>query len=337
MDIWSIIRKCNRAVKIAVGSSTAIYAAQRLGLDYATSAGTITLLTIVATKWETVRLSAYRIVSFVITALLASVVFHLVDQEWIAYGLFIFLVVFLCDLMGWAAVISVNAVVGIHFLSEDDFTAEFILNEFYLIVIGVTIAVILNLFHGNTAHKNIIIRKMRFVEEEMQKIMTELAAYLLDDGTAKEVWEDIRELERKLSSYVALAFEYQENTFHSHPGYYIDYFEMRRNQLMILQNLNEETRKIRQMPLQAGIIAEYILYLKDYVIELNPPEPQIGRLEKLFADMRQENLPATREEFENRAILYHVLMDLEDFLLCKQRFVEALTDKQKRLYWEKNR
>ena len=39
--------------KIAVGSSAAIYIAQILGLEYEASAGTIALLTLVTTKWET--------------------------------------------------------------------------------------------------------------------------------------------------------------------------------------------------------------------------------------------------------------------------------------------
>ena len=50
--------------------------------------------------------------------------------------------------------------------------------------------------------------------------------------------------------------------------------------------------------------------------------------------MRKGKLPATREEFENRAILYHILMDLEDFLLRKKKFVQGLSQKQKELYWK---
>lgn len=38
--------------------------------------------------------------------------------------------------------------------------------------------------------------------------------------------------------------------------------------------------------------------------------------------MKQQPLPKDREEFESRAILYHVLLDLEDFLLAKQRFTD---------------
>ena len=54
-----------QAIKIAVGSSVAIYLAHILGLEYEASAGSITLLTLVTTKWETVKLSFYRMATFV--------------------------------------------------------------------------------------------------------------------------------------------------------------------------------------------------------------------------------------------------------------------------------
>ena len=49
--------------------------------------------------------------------------------------------------------------------------------------------------------------------------------------------------------------------------------------------------------------------------------------------MQYQSLPKDRQEFENRAILYHILMDIEEFLLLKKRFVETLDEKQKKIYW----
>jgi len=37
--------------------------------------------------------------------------------------------------------------------------------------------------------------------------------------------------------------------------------------------------------------------------------------------MKEEPLPVSRTEFESRAVLYHILMDLEDFLQEKKRFI----------------
>ena len=51
--------------------------------------------------------------------------------------------------------------------------------------------------------------------------------------------------------------------------------------------------------------------------------------------MKKEGLPVNREEFESRAVLYHILMDLEEFLVFKQRFVKGLNERQKREYWDR--
>ena len=93
-------------------------------------------------------------------------------------------------------------------------------------------------------------------------------------------------------------------------------------------------KKIRNLPRQAKLIADYILYLVEYVVERNAPQKQIEKLEGIFETMRQEPLPVSREEFESRAILYHILMDLEEFLIFKRRFVESLSDEQRRRYWD---
>ena len=61
------------AFKIGLGSSVAIAIASMLGLEQVAPAGTIALLTLMSTKWDTVRLSVYRILSFFIAVLLSIV------------------------------------------------------------------------------------------------------------------------------------------------------------------------------------------------------------------------------------------------------------------------
>ena len=162
--------------KIAVGSSAAIYIAQTLGLENAASAGTITLLTIVTTKRETLKLSAYRLITFAVSVLLAAMTIGCLESVWIAYAVYIFAVIFICQMFGWQATISVNS-----------------------------------------------------------------------------------------------------------------------------------------------------------------PDEQIARLEEIFADMKKEPLPESREEFEARAVLYHILMDIEEFLLFKKRFAESLDEKKLERYWKKDK
>lgn len=131
-----------QAAKIAVGSCGAISIAMALNLEYATTAGIITLLSIVPTKWDTLKLSMYRVITFLLSVIVAWTFFQHMNSEWLAYGLFIFLLVVFSEWTGLKATISVNAVTGTHFLMTHDFSLEFILNEFLLVLIGIGFAAV---------------------------------------------------------------------------------------------------------------------------------------------------------------------------------------------------
>lgn len=323
------------ALKIALGSSFAIYLAQQMNLNNATSAGTITLLTLMTTKWETFKLSGFRLLTFMLTSFVAWLVFMHVDIVWISYGIFIFVIVYFAYYFGLVQTISVNSVIGAHLLITHDFSLESIDNEFLLVLIGVAIAIVLNLFNDNYSHKREIIKNMRYTEEQLQNILIEISDYLMNPNLKFHVWDEIRVLEKKILDFQKEAYEYQENTFYSHPEYYINYFEMRQNQTQMLHNLHYEIKKMREIPKQAKMVAEYMFYLKDYVTEKNIPDQQIDRLKELFEEIKTFPLPKNQEEFENQALLYHVLMDIEEFLIFKSRFIRNLDKIQLKKYWDK--
>ena len=326
-----------QAIKIAIGSSAAIYVAEVLNLEYAISAGSIALLTLVTTKWETVKLSWFRLVTFLVSSVLAWVVFTQIQSEWLAYGIYIFLIVIVSEEFGWKATISVNAVIGMHFMAKRDFEASFVFNEFMLVLIGITVAVVLNLFYDYAGQRKDLVRNMRYTENRMQMILGAIAAYLADKEMQYDIWAAIRELESQIHVFIDDAYEYQDNTFQSHPEYYINYFEMRMKQCNTIHNLHYEMKRIRKMPQQALIISEYVLYMMEYVTERNEPTVQMDKLKEIFQHIKEDKLPTTREDFESQAMLYHILMDLEDFLIYKKRFVNSLDDKQKQRYWNQGK
>ena len=136
----------SRSLKIAVGSSLAIFVAQLLELQNATAAGIITLITIVTTRHETVQLSYRRVMTFFLSVVLACVIFQVVPWAWIDYGIYIFAVAIICQLLKWDTTVSLNAVIGTHFLVSQNFSLVFILNEFALVLIGIIFAILLNLY-----------------------------------------------------------------------------------------------------------------------------------------------------------------------------------------------
>ena len=322
------------ALKIAVGTSAAMYIAQTMNLQNATSAGTIALLTIMTTKWETVRLSIARIMTFAFAVILALFTFSNLIIPWEVFGIYIFFLVLGSEFLGLKSTISVNAVIGMHFVVSRDFSMEFIANEFMLVLIGTAVAFVVNLFSHNRNRQKRLVESICEVEEQLQLILRELASYLMKQEMKEDVWRDIRNLENRLKKLVVEASEYEGNTFQSHTVYYMDYFEMRLEQCTVLHDLHYELKKIRSRSVQAEMVADYMLYLVEHIKETNVPLEQIKVLEDMVEEMGKQPLPASREEMETRVVLYHILTELETFLIHKRRFVQALDDKRKRLYWK---
>lgn len=323
------------SLKIGVGTCAAIYIAQLMDLEYPVSIGTVTLLTLMETRWETLKLSVNRLITLFMTLVLSWLIFWHIRNIPLSYGMVLCLVVLLAENFGWRTTVSVNALVVSHLIMLDDFSIKAIRNEFWLVMIGIIIAIILNLFNLTLTHKRQIMANIRYTEKQLRMIMEELAGYLSGQEMSQSVWDDICDLEKQIEEFINDADEYRQNTFRSHPEYYMNYFEMRNEQCRILNNLHYEMKKIRSMPKQAEVVSEYLKYLMDYVTETNIPDPQIEKLKGIFEDMRKEELPETVEEFENRAMLYHILMDIEDFLFYNERFVEGLDAKQMKAYWKK--
>ncbi|MBQ8822724.1 MAG: hypothetical protein IJZ82_08790 [Lachnospiraceae bacterium] len=319
-----------KAIKIGLGSSLAILLASFLELQYQIFAGTITLLTILTTRWETIRLSFYRVITFFISVAVCWLVFSHLGGGWLEYGLFVFIIIIINELMGWSATLSVNAVIGAHFFTEMDFSLRFIANEFALVLIGIVIAVILSFFNNNKGSEKQILKDMKYVEDNLQGILTHLSAYLRKEELPHSVWDDINSLEDKLKEFIQDAIEYNNNSFSDHPTYYVDYFEMRLLQVDMLRSLHEEMQRMRSMPVQADVVADYLDFMNACLGKMDSLEMQIEKLHEILKHLKEDHLPQDMEEFQSRAILYHVLMDIEDFLYIKRRFVEGLDEKYRR-------
>lgn len=317
-----------KALKIGIGSCIAILMAEFFGLQNSVSAGTIALLTILSTRWDTFRLAYTRILSFCVTVFVCYLAFHL-GSGWIQYGIAVIIIVIFCDVVGWSNNLSVNAVIGAHFFTSNDFSVEFIWNEFCLLLIGISIAIFLSLFTNNKGSKRAIVHHMHYVEKQMKVILGELAVYLNNQVMDHSVWDDVANLEEDIKGFIEEACKYRDNAVGGkRPEHYCDYFEMRLQQIAILRSLHQEMKRIRSMTTQGKKVSEYLLFMRDRVDDVHSLDEQYDKLNGMLLDMKSGALPETRDEFESRAILYHVLMDLEDYILIKKRFVSELTEEE---------
>lgn len=326
-------RKLNlvKVLKIAFGSMLAIMIADGLGLSYVTSAGVITLLSIQNTKRETVFVMLKRMAAFLMAVVLAYGCFSLLGYGPWALGVFLLLFVGICQLCSFQDAIAMNAVLVTHFYAEQSMSFIWIQNEVSLLLIGAGIGVLLNLYIPDNS---VLIRKAQAeIEGAMKGILGRMSSVLLQESKASYDGSCFLELETMLEQAYQEAVANRDNRLLTDTKYYLNYMSMRMMQTHILKRIYENICLLNAVPSQTYPVSEFIGQISGSFRESNNARTLLKRLEELKLEMKQEDLPVTREEFENRAVLYRILYDLEEFLMVKRQFVEELGEQEKRMYW----
>ncbi|MDE6960446.1 MAG: hypothetical protein K2P27_06250, partial [Lachnospiraceae bacterium] len=182
-----------KGLKIAVGGCLAIAVAELFHLQYAASAGIITLLTVQDTRKGTIQLAKDRLLSFLLSTFLIFLCFHAADHlGWVRYGVYIFLMVITSYYFEWQNAISVNAVMGTHYLMSWNCSLAFALNELSLVIIGTGVALVMNWKMPSRLKE--IQDGMQKIEDAMQQVLLELSWYLSGGKEEDQVWFDLDRL-----------------------------------------------------------------------------------------------------------------------------------------------
>lgn len=321
-----------KVFKIAAGSTAAIVIASGLHLSYVTSAGVITLLSIQNTKWETVFVMVKRVAAFIMALLIAYASFTLLGYRPWALAVFLVLFVGICQLCSFQDAIAMNTVLVTHFYAEQSMSLMWIQNEVLLLFIGAGIGVLMNLYIPDNSK---VIRKAQGeIEGAMRGILGRMSSVLLQESKAHYDGACFLELEHMLARAYQEAVANRDNRLLSDTRYYLNYMSMRMTQTHILKRIYENICLLNAVPSQTHAVSEFIGSISATFRETNNAVSLLKKLEELKLEMKEEALPVTRDEFENRAVLYRILYDLEEFLVVKRQFVEAMGEKEKRIYWE---
>ena len=322
-----------------MGAGLAIVLAERMGLRYSASAGVITLLSIQDTKKETIRVVARRLLSFVMALAISAAGFSVFGYGPLAVCVFLLFFSAACMAFGMQEGISVNTVLMTHFLAERSMTGANIANELGLLAVGAGIGVILNLYIPGKVH--LIRTSQRRIESHMKEILRKMAGQLTtgkggDAGLADgepPLRSLLEELDAELKQGEKSAYEDMENKLLTETRYYLRYMNMRRTQAFVLGRIEGELKHLGELPSQAQPIAELMERISGGFHEYNNAVGLLEVLDAVKEAMREQPLPELREEFENRAVLFQILLELEQFLEIKKKFVEELSAEEIGKFW----
>lgn len=307
-----------KLIKYVVGSVVAVLLAAALRLEFAYAAGIITLLTIQDTKKETVKIAAKRIVIFIIMTILSAAIFPLAGYHVWAFGVVLIPYLICCIALDMKEAIAPIAVLCTHYISAGSCNAGMILNEFLILVIGAGVGILLNMFMPDSRAK--LVEYQRTVDDKMIHILKRMALYMERDNKSDYTGECFDELDKMLINLKKEALYYMNNHFLGENDYYYEYMQMRARQCSILKRVYSDIVRLTTTPQQVRALADFVERIAVEFAEENDVQGLLEELEALKESYTVSELPKSREEFENRAMLYHIMEDLKVFLQIKREF-----------------
>ena len=312
-----------KSAKYAVATFIAIFLAQWLGLDYAVSAGVIAILSLAETSKKTVQYIGNLTLTMILSLLIATILFNIFGYEIWVFSLYLLITYPISVYLKSDNAIAPCAVFISHLLLEQASDFNWWVNEMLLLVIGVGIAVIVNLYQTSASGQ---MNKVKVeIEEEMQIILNQLADRMdtphYQDHLLYEHIDQAYEL-AKHGEYLAMK-EAENNISGESQIYYQSYFSMRSSQLIILYDINNSLDNIFESTEQTYDLSDFFRHVSQELSEMNTAAKLRNELEQLKARFRMQPLPQSRNEFETRSMLFDILLDCEKFLNLKYEFYKS--------------
>lgn len=307
-----------KTLKITAGAILAIVLASCLDLKYSATAGIITILSIQNTKKETIQTAFARAIAFCCALTISFLCYHLIGYTVFAFGVYLLLFTGLCLTQKWTAAIAMDSVLITHFLAEKTMDSAMVVNEIGLFVIGAGIGVLLNLHLHPKKNKWAI--EMEKADEQIRTILQRMAEQIRTLDRSDYDGSCFVYLEKQLELAKLMALTNMENTLGMPSSDELDYVQMRQFQTRVLHQIYNSIQMISYLPDQAPAISDFFERVSTEYAKTNDVKELLATLHELLISMKSETLPKNREEFENRAILFYILKQLEEFLILKRKF-----------------
>lgn len=307
-----------RTVKTAVSAMVAMIAAGWLGLLYTPSAGIIAVLSVTNTKKTSWQTGLSRLAALTVATLISGLCFRVLGYTPYAFGVYLLLFIPVAVRLGLSEGIVVSSVLVTHYLVERTMSWELIANEYALMMLGVGCALIANLYMPDLEVK--LKEDQEVIETLFRKLLFDMAAFLNQSASERNLLAGCQQLLTVVRDGEKRALVYQENQLFSRDLYYSDYFSMRRSQTRVLDEMIRSLDRIVVDDEHVENIRELLAYTAAAFSEDNDGQDILDNIYEVYELYRAMPLPATREEFENRAELFQFLQSFKSFIEIKAEF-----------------
>jgi uncharacterized membrane protein YgaE (UPF0421/DUF939 family) len=305
-----------RTVKTAIGTGVSILIAQQMGLAFYAAAGTITILCIQVTRKQSLQTAVKRILACLLGLVIGVALFPLLGFQPVTLSLLILVYLPLAVRFRIQEGFVTSMVVLLHLYSLERLDAAAILNELALLVIGVGVALLANLYMPSLEKE---LKGMVAAVERNFAIILQEFCYYLRHGQSDWNGQEMLETEKLLKEAKLLAVRDVENRIGGKEYTFYDYFVMREKQFEYLERMLPLVSTLSVQVPQGRQIADFLDQLSHSIHPGNTAYRFLDKLRLMREEIRETPLPQTIEEFETRAALFYLLHEIEEYLYIKHK------------------
>lgn len=306
-----------RTIKTVVACFLAMVLAERLGLLYGTAAGIIAILSVGNTKKKSLETGIARLVSLAIATVLSFVAFELLGYTALGFALYLLFFIPITVKFHITDGIVVTSVLVTHYMLEQHFSWDLILNEFLLMGLGVGFALLMNIYMPSLEMR--IKEEQQKLESSFREIFLEMADSLNQrDGTSILGYCD--RLLDQINHGQKQSQLYQENQLLRNNWYYQDYFVMRRSQVELIKTMISLLSEVQVEEVLVEDLRILLTKTGKTLSEENDGQEILRDIDLVIESYRRKPLPKDRQEFESRARLFQYLQTYKDFIEIKAAF-----------------
>lgn len=314
-----------RTIKTIISAVTAMYIAYFIGLPTYTSAGLIAIISVQNTTKKSLDYAVQRFIAAMVGLLIATGIFYVFGFEIWAIGIFMLILIPMAVRLKVTEGIVVTVVTVTRVFNAGSISIETLSYEVLNLFIGITVALIANLYMPNVERE--IKQSVEKIEENYREILHMMARTMRreQEDFQMELFTETSTLLKKGREQAKLNVQ---NTLMNADTYYVSYFSMRKKQFEILSHIAEELGHVGKNFEQVDMVADFLDQTAECLKEKNTGQWVLMDLRALKGSFKEMDLPKTREEFETRAILYYVVVEIERFIQTKLSFAKEMNPPQ---------
>lgn len=299
------------SIKTALAASLSLSLASFLGLEFASSAGIITILDIFETRKATVKGGVKRTISAIIALIIGALIFEVFAYKTWAFGIYLLIFVPLSLLLKIELGLGPSSVIVTHLLSYGQINPSIIKNELILVLIGTGFAMLTNIYAPESQDE--LKDWIDDIDEDIKDVLNFFGNTLVNHLDV-EIYEDkITKLEEDIDKAIDLAIIENNNRIEN-SKHILRELNHREMEMDILKEMYEDLKEIPTAYDDGKLISDIIIDTAEKLGQADEMVKVKERIEYLKKHFKMMDLPETHEDFAIRSTIFQVFRSLNQFI-----------------------